>query len=129
MDIIVKAAAVGVVGAILAVTLREYKKEFALFIVIASGIVILGLLLESIGEIGALLSAMTRTAGINGEYVAIMAKIIVISYICEFAAQFCSDAGEKAIGSKIELAGRILILSASVPIIRDLFELITSLSF
>lgn len=60
---------------------------------------------------------------------AIMAKIIVISYICEFAAQFCSDAGEKAIGSKIELAGRILILSASVPIIRDLFELITSLSF
>ena len=129
MDIIVKAAAVGVVGAILAVTLREYKKEFALFIGIASGIVILGLLLESIREIGALLSAMTRTAGINGEYVAIMAKIIVISYICEFAAQFCSDAGEKAIGSKIELAGRILILSASVPIIRDLFELITSLSF
>lgn len=129
MDIIVKAAAVGVVGAILAVTLREYKKEFALFIGIASGIVILGLLLESIGEIGTLLSAMTRTAGINGEYVAIMAKIIVISYICEFAAQFCSDAGEKAIGSKIELAGRILILSASVPIIRDLFELITSLSF
>ena len=129
MDIIVKAAAVGVVGAILAVTLREYKKEFALFIGIASGIVILGLLLESIGEIGALLSATTRTAGINGEYVAIMAKIIVISYICEFAAQFCSDAGEKAIGSKIELAGRILILSASVPIIRDLFELITSLSF
>ena len=129
MDIIVKAAAVGVVGAILAVTHKKKKKEFALFIGIASGIVILGLLLESIGEIGALLSAMTRTAGINGEYVAIMAKIIVISYICEFAAQFCSDAGEKAIGSKIELAGRILILSASVPIIRDLFELITSLSF
>ena len=43
MDTIIKIAAVGIVGAVLAVTVKEYKKEFALFIGIGSGIVILGL--------------------------------------------------------------------------------------
>ena len=45
MDTIIKIAAIGIVGAVLAVTVKEYKKEFALFIGIGSGIVILGLLL------------------------------------------------------------------------------------
>lgn len=129
MDIIIKAAAVGMIGAILAVTLKDCKKEFALFIGIGSGIVILSLLMDSISRIGALFTAMIAEAGISGEYIEIMVKIIIISYICEFAVQFCADAGEKAIGSKIELAGRILILAASLPIIENLFSLIINLSF
>ena len=128
MDTIIKIAAIGIVGAVLAVTVKEYKKEFALFIGIGSGIVIPGLLLESIGRIRDLFAAMITAAGISGEYVAILVKIIIISYICEFAVQFCNDAGEKAIGSKIELAGRILILAASLPIIENLFSLIVNLS-
>lgn len=128
MDIIIKIAAVGIIGAILAVTVKEYKKEFALFIGIGSGIVILSLLMDSIGRIRNLFAAMITAAGISGEYVAIMIKIIIISYICEFAVQFCNDAGEKAIGSKIELAGRILILASSLPIIENLFSLIINLS-
>ncbi len=128
MDIIIKIAAAGIIGAVLAVTVKEYKKEFALFIGIGSGIVIIGLLLDSIGRIRDLFAAMVVAAGISGEYVSIIVKVIIISYICEFAVQFCADAGEKAIGSKIELAGRILILAASLPIIENLFSLITNLT-
>lgn len=128
MDIIIKIAAAGIIGAVLAVTVKEYKKEFALFIGIGSGIVIIGLLLDSIGRIRDLFAAMVTAAGISGEYVSIIVKVIIISYICEFAVQFCADAGEKAIGSKIELAGRILILAASLPIIENLFSLITNLT-
>lgn len=129
MYIIIKVAAVGITGAILAVTLKDCKKEFSLFIGIASGIVILSLLMDSLSRIRDLFAAMITEAGISGEYIGIMVKIIIISYICEFAVQFCADAGEKAIGSKIELAGRVLILAASLPIIENLFSLIVNLSF
>ena len=36
----------------------------------------------------------------------------------------CKDAGETAIASKIELAGRILIIAMSIPIISTLLETI-----
>ncbi|GFI61724.1 hypothetical protein IMSAG049_00887 [Clostridiales bacterium] len=128
MDTIIKITAIGIIGAVLSVTVREYKKEFSVFIGIGTGIAIVYMLLESMTRIKNLFSAMINEAGINGEYVSIMVRVIIIAYICEFAVQFCGDAGEKAIGSKIELAGRLLILTASLPIIENLFALIVNLS-
>ena len=128
MDLIIKIAAVGIIGSVLAVTVKEYKKEFSLFIGIGTGIVIIYLLMDSMIQIKNLFGNMITAAGINSEYVSVMVKII-IAYICEFAVQFCNDANEKAIGAKIELAGRLLILTASLPIIENLFNLIINLSF
>ncbi len=129
MDLIMKVAAVGIIGSVLAVTVKEYKKEFSLFIGIGTGAVIVYLLMDSMIQIKNLFGSMITAAGINSEYVSIMVKVIIIAYICEFAVQFCNDANEKAIGAKIELAGRLLILTASLPIIENLFNLIVNLSF
>ncbi len=129
MEMIIKTAAVGIIGTMLAVTVKEYKKEFSLLIGIATGIVIVYMLIDSLTQIKNLFGAMITEAGINSEYVEIMVKVIIIAYVCEFAVQFCADAGERAIGTKIELAGRILILTASLPIIENLFNLIVNLSF
>ena len=115
-------------GTLLAVTVKEYKKEFALLISMGTGAVIIWLLLDSLTRIKELLAAMVTEAGINGEYISILIKVIVIAYICEFAVQFCADAGEKAIGAKIELAGRVLILTASLPILENLLRLIVNLA-
>ncbi|MDD5944635.1 MAG: SpoIIIAC/SpoIIIAD family protein [Clostridia bacterium] len=128
MELIVKIAAAGLTGTLLAVTVKEYKKEFALLIGMGTGTVIIWLLLDSLTRIKELLAAMVTEAGINGEYISILIKVIVIAYICEFAVQFCADAGEKAIGAKIELAGRVLILAASLPILENLLRLIVNLA-
>ncbi|MCD8037011.1 MAG: stage III sporulation protein AD [Clostridiales bacterium] len=128
MEMIIKTAAVGIIGTMLAVTVKEYKKEFSLLIGIATGIVIVYMLIDSLTQIRNLFGAMITEASINSEYVEIMVKVIIIAYVCEFAVQFCADAGERAIGTKIELAGRILILTASLPIIENLFNLIVNLS-
>lgn len=129
MDQIIKIAAVGIIGTMLAVTVKQYKKEFALLIGIGTGIAIVYMLIESLMQIRALFERVVTEAGINSEYIGILIKVIVIAYICEFAVQFCEDAQEKAIGAKVELAGKILILAASLPIIENLFNLILNLSF
>ena len=49
-------------------------------------------------------------------------------YIVEFGAQISRDAGEDAIASKIELAGKVIIMVLAIPIMLALLELIIKLS-
>ena len=44
-----------------------------------------------------------------------LVKIIGMAYLVQFGAEICRDAGESAIGSRVELGGRVLILSLTLP--------------
>lgn len=54
-------------------------------------------------------------------------KIIAIAYIAELGCALCIDAGESAIATNIELAGKILIVSVSIPIVFSLINLVVSI--
>ena len=54
-------------------------------------------------------------------------KIVGIAYIAEFGAQICKDAGEGVIASKIEFAGKVLIMIMAVPILIALTDLIVKM--
>ncbi len=66
---------------------------------------------------------------IDGEemYISIIFKIIGIAYISEFASAICNDVGESAVATKVELAGKMMILVISSPIIFTLFEMIITI--
>lgn len=70
------------------------------------------------------LQNISKNFNTHSNYIITLIKIIGIAYICEFASQICIDAGENAIAKKIELSGKILIMSCSIPILNDLLELI-----
>ena len=56
-----------------------------------------------------------------------MLKITGIAILTEFAVSICNDAGESAIATKIDLGGKIIIISISIPIIVALLELIVKI--
>lgn len=72
-------------------------------------------------------SELTKRSGINSEYLGILLKITGIAILTEFAVSICNDSGESAIANKIELGGKIIIISISIPIIVALIELIISI--
>ncbi|MHC1750369.1 MAG: stage III sporulation protein AD [Cellulosilyticaceae bacterium] len=84
-----------------------------------------------------IIGKLTNVFGILGDlaikihldnmYLTIILKIIVIAYVAEFGYQLCKDAGEGAIASKIQLAGKVMIFAISSPILFALVELITKL--
>lgn len=74
-----------------------------------------------------MLEMIAVNAKVNIVYVETILKIIGIAYIAEFAAQITKDAGQGAIASKIELAGKILILAMAIPILTVLIETIIQL--
>lgn len=74
-----------------------------------------------------MLEKIAVNAKVNIVYVETILKIIGIAYIAEFASQITKDAGQGAIASKIEMAGKILILAMAIPILTVLIETIIQL--
>jgi len=60
-------------------------------------------------------------------YISTIFKIVGIAYVAEFGAQICRDAGEGAIASKVEFAGKVLIMVLATPILLALLNLILKL--
>ena len=57
----------------------------------------------------------------------ILLKITGIAILTEFGVSICKDSGEAAIANKIDLAGRVIIISISIPIITALLEVIINI--
>lgn len=81
-------------------------------------------LIDKIYEIIQMIERVAMNANVNILYVETILKIIGIAYIAEFAIQITKDAGQGAIASKIELAGKIIILTMAIPILTLLIETI-----
>ncbi len=123
MDI-VKIIGVGIIALIISVIIKQYKPEFAMYISIIAGIIILFLIIDKMYGIVTLLTNLSRKTGMNAEYLTILLKITGIAILTEFAVSICKDSGESAIASKIDLGGKVIVISMSIPIISALLEII-----
>lgn len=123
----VKIIGVGLIALIIIVIIKQYKPEFAIYISLVSGIIIIFLVFGKLSGIISILTDLSKKAGINATYLSIILKITGIAILTEFGVSICKDAGETAIASKIEFGGKIIIISISVPIIAALLEVITTI--
>ncbi|APH04447.1 stage III sporulation protein AD [Bacillus weihaiensis] len=91
-------------------------------LVVFVGCVIFLFLVDQVYEIIRMVERIALNAHVNLIYVETILKIIGIAYIAEFGAQITKDAGQGAIASKIELGGKILILTMAIPILTVIIE-------
>ncbi|OAS85192.1 stage III sporulation protein AD [Metabacillus litoralis] len=91
-------------------------------LVVFVGCVIFLFLIDQVYEIIRMVERIAIHANVNLIYVETILKIIGIAYIAEFGAQITKDAGQGAIASKIELGGKILILTMAIPILTVIIE-------
>lgn len=123
MDII-KIIGVGLIALIIIVIIKQYKPEFAMYVSIAAGAIIIFMVLDKVLGIITLLTNLSKKSGINAEYLSILLKITGIAVLTEFAVSICKDAGESAVASKVDFGGKIIVISMSIPIISALLEVI-----
>ena len=115
---------IGLVAVVISIVLKENRPEFAVFVSIIVGIIILVSLLPNITAIFDYIKNLADKININLNFINILLKITGIAILSEFAVSVCNDANEKAIGSKINIGGKISIISMSLPIIRALLDVI-----
>lgn len=117
----------GIVATVMALIVKEQKPAFAFFIVMVTGLVIFLSLLDSLRTVIQMIEKLAYQTNVNMIFLETVLKIIGIAYIAEFGAQITRDAGQEGIASKIELAGKILILALAVPIISVVVETVIKL--
>ena len=126
MDII-KIVGIGLIALVIIILLKQYKPEFAIYISILTGVLILILIMDKLTGIINLIQTIVNQSYINTEFIALLLKITGIAFLAEFAVSICKDAGEAAIASKIEIGSKIIIISMAIPILSSLLELILKL--
>lgn len=118
---------IGLIATFLILILKEQIPSLAFAITLVVGAIVFIFLIDQIQEIFQLLKKLASDANINIVYVETILKIIGIAYIAEFGAQITRDAGQSAIAAKIELAGKIIIISIAIPILKVIIETVLRL--
>ncbi|WP_434750455.1 stage III sporulation protein AD [Paenibacillus amylolyticus] len=124
---IIQVVGLALIATVLILVIKEQKPMFAFLIAAATGVVIFMLLIGKIGAVIEVLKRLAENSGMESIYLKTVLKIIGIAYIAEFGAQIVRDSGQESIASKIELAGKVLILVLAIPIISIIIETVMKL--
>ncbi len=119
---IIAISAVGITAVMLAVQMKGLKGEYGVYLAAAA---VCFVFFCGITKLEAILDAIRRIQEmihINQIYLTTLLKITGITYIAEFAAGICKDAGYASIGNQIEIFGKLSILAMSTPIMLALLE-------
>lgn len=123
----IKVAMIGIMAVFLAMSLKRDRQEFGILVILAGCLLILFL---SIGRLQVVLEGINRLKQALGEgaaYVEILLKMLGITYVAEFSANLCKDAGFGAIANQIEFYGKLMLIAVSIPILFSLVETIGQL--
>ena len=126
MDIF-QIAAIALCGVVTASVLREYKPEMALYTIIATVLILFGYILYQLTSVFDFLGTVYNQVTYGKAFFPILLKVLAVAYIADFVAQICKDAGETAIGTKVELAGKIIIFYLAIPVMMSVLETLTLL--
>ena len=123
MDIF-KILALAILTCIATIIVRQVKPDFASIVAIAGGVVILLFVLNYLGDVLAIFQNIISKTGLSPTLFSTILKIVGIGYLTEFTANLCNDSGNSSLATKVGLAGKIIILFVSLPIITNLIEII-----
>lgn len=121
---IIQVVAAGIVSAVLALTVKKHSPEIALMITIAASVLIFVMILPTLAAALGIIHNLGGLLDSRIPYVSIVLQILGIAYVSELGAQVCSDAGESAIASKIELGGKVMIMAVAAPIMLEVLHMI-----
>lgn len=119
---IIKIGLLGIVGVLIAVQFKTQKPEFGIYIGVAIGIVIFGFVLREFEAVLGQFDLIKKYLGTGESYLTILLKVIGITYICEFSAGICKDAGYNSIADQIEVLGKLSVMFAGLPILFAVIE-------
>lgn len=122
MGEVIKVGMLGIVGVFLAIQFKSLKSEYSLYIGFGIGILIFGYALRQVEAVMSQIGFIQKYLGDAKGYLSILLKVIGITYICEFSAGICKDAGYQAISDQIEILGKLSVLFAGLPILFAVIE-------
>ena len=103
--------------------LKALKSSFSIYPILAAGIyLLLNVLPDLYNVYSPFIQYIKDASNGNTDVIALMVKCGSIAVICNITADLCGDFNEKELGTKIEFAGSIILLTIAVPIFSQLLD-------
>lgn len=117
-------AGIALCGALLAAFLRSLSPTFAILTALTCGMLILMQAVVPIGQLLQTMSQFMTAAGISSDLYQPILKAVGIAIVVHITAQVCRDAGEGALGTKLEIAGTAAALTVCTPLMEQMLRLL-----
>lgn len=124
---VIKVVGFAIISTVLIIVIKEERKEFAILLTVICAIGIMAYAMSKMSGVIEMLDTLTSKSNINKEFLTIILKVTGIAYIVEFGKNVCSDAGQSAIATKLEMAGKVIIVVLSFPLINALLTVLSGL--
>lgn len=123
MDVL-KIAIIGITGTFLAIILKNSKPEYSMLLSMGTCVCIFVYLLTKLEIVVDYVAKIESALQLDEGYIKLLMKMIGITYVAQFASEVCKDAGYAAIGTQVEMFGKVSVLFVSMPLMLALLETI-----
>lgn len=120
---IISVCAFSILAVVLALFLKNNNPIFSLILIVASGILLLIFVLSDISYLLEEIKSLINKSGINNNYLTVALKALGICYLTQFTSEICKDFGQNSIASKVELAGKLMVVTLTLPLIQGIIKI------
>jgi len=117
----------GIAAAVMSVILRQHRPEFAMLVSMVAGVFILGGIISAVQPVISQVHDIFGLTSMPQDNIQVIFRALGICFLTQIACDACRDAGENAIGAKVELAGKITIMVISLPLFNQVLGIVRSL--
>ncbi len=122
METALKAAVAGLTAVAAVLALKRDNPAGAFVLALAVGTVILSATVGIFSPAAEFLSELAEAAGLSGEILGTLLRVLAVASAAHIASESCRDAGERGVGAAIDLAGGAAALVVSLPLLSAVFS-------
>ena len=109
------------------IILKDYAKEFCVFINIVSAGIVFLMIFNDLKSIIKQVDTLTQSVGVITPYIKIMLKILGISMLAGLLSDLCRENGENTLANQTELSAKIIILVTALPLFSTIINIMTGI--
>lgn len=122
MTELIKIGILGILGVMVAVQFKATRPEYGIYMGLVISILIFVYSVRQFSAVLEQFALIRQFLGSSQKYISILLKITGVTYICEFSAAICKDAGYGAVAEQIEILGKLSVMFAGLPILLAVME-------
>ncbi|MDR2360997.1 MAG: hypothetical protein LBD85_06990 [Oscillospiraceae bacterium] len=118
MEILLKAAAIGIAASVIGLVIRRQNPDMALMLTLAVTAAMLTGAAALITPLLSFINELAENAGISSELLSPVLKAVAISTVGKVASDVCRDADQSALSGSIEFCAALAALICAIPLTR-----------
>lgn len=123
----IKVAIAGIAVVLLALELKAHKPVFGIVLGMAGALLIMVISVDKILLVLEQFQDVMEYLGEGASYFSVLLKVVGVTYLCQFSAGVCKDAGFSNLADQIQVFGKLYIMLAGMPVLLAFIDVIRGL--